>query len=169
LQIGGQKVKSKTVHGTVSPHWDEELMLCWDGIESLTVDIFSSDEHMGCASLPLDFLLDEEDEDGEGGASEKLSVNSNLPDLGRIGEEGEEDEDDIEDDTLLGNQTKSGEKKGANTNLFLPLESRDVNKVGKKVKGLKSTARKIGRGSVFNPRQASGGVYISVEFERLAH
>ena len=178
MQIGSQKVKSKTIHGTIDPHWNQEMMICWDGIESLTLDVFSSDEHMGCATLPLDFLLEEEGDEGG-----KESICSNLPDLSSIGEEEEEEEDDAGgaggggggggegDGVLLGNQTKSGEKDPSlgKTSLFLPLEQRDVHKVGKKVKGIKSTARKIGRGSVFNPREASGGVFISIEFERLAH
>ena len=55
-----RQVKSKTVHGTVDPHWNEEMMLCWDGMAPLTLDVFSSDEHMGSVAVPLDFLLDEE-------------------------------------------------------------------------------------------------------------
>jgi hypothetical protein len=38
---------------THSPVWDEGLMLCWDGKESLHIDVYGSGEHVGHALVDL--------------------------------------------------------------------------------------------------------------------
>jgi len=108
LQLGGQKVTSKVATDTTNPVWKEKVMLCWDGVAELHVDVFSSDEHMGGGTLGLSYLLDAEADDdndnddddsldgcspgGRGGKSD--SVNSQFPDLGSIGESPEDGSED---------------------------------------------------------------------------
>ena len=92
MQLGNQKVQSKVCQNSSSPEWGETMMLCWDGIEELHLDIFSSDEHMGGHTVPLLYLLDEEADRNDSMSSTRKddSVISSCPDLGSITEEGEE-------------------------------------------------------------------------------
>mmetsp|Transcript_11800 Transcript_11800/g.23848 ORF Transcript_11800/g.23848 Transcript_11800/m.23848 type:complete len:502 (-) Transcript_11800:115-1620(-) len=181
LQLGNQKVQSKVVHNSSSPEWNETMMLCWDGVEELHVDIFSSDEHMGGHTIPLLYLLDEEaDRSGSTISRGTDSVVSSCPDLGgddlrsiKEDEDGDGDGDDDGDDSrganadvLLGSVTKT---KSVDGSMYLPLEHRDISKAGKKTMGVKTKTKRVARGSVFNPRQATGGVVLKITFERLNH
>ncbi|GMI27797.1 hypothetical protein TrRE_jg6556, partial [Triparma retinervis] len=183
LQLGGQMVQSKVAHNTCDPEWEETMMLCWDGIEELHLDVFSSDEHMGGHTLPLLYLLDEEaarvtsdsiasQRSGGGGDS----VISACPDLGSISETGEDSGEEVEggeegreegreeggrretNSVLLGD-TERG-KKGKDGTMYLQLEHRDTTKVGKKTMGLKTKTKRAARGSVFRPREATGGIMV---------
>jgi len=73
----------------------------------------------------------------------------------------------------LGNQTtRNCEKNNSEDCLYLSLEHRDIAKIGKtgsSSKGVKSKGKRVARGSVFRPREATGGVSLAVEFERLSH
>ena len=92
LTLGTQSVKSKVVKGTVDPDFDAEvLMLCWDGIEPLLFDVFSGSEHLGAATWPLGYLIDEK----ASGTSltEARTIMEENP-----GDEDEENDDDDDDD-----------------------------------------------------------------------
>ena len=178
LQLGNQKVQSKVFHNSSSPEWNETMMLCWDGVEELHIDIFSSDEHMGGHTIPLLYLLDEEaDRSGSTISRGTDSVVSSCPDLGgddlRSIKEDEDSDGDGEGegrkgngDVLLGGAKKT---KSLDGSMYLPLEHRDVSKVGKKTMGVKTKTKRVARGSVFSPRQATGGVVLKITFERLNH
>ncbi len=181
LQLGGQKVSSKVCSNTCNPLWDENVMLCWDGVEELHVDIFSSDEHMGGATMSLLYLLEEEEGDRKlsmGSSRGDDSVISAVPDLSKIEEDDEDEDGDDDGDSdkkrketdsvLLGNQFADGEAKNDDS-MWLPLENRDVTKVGKKTMGVKTKGKRVARGSVFKPRQATGGICLQIKFERLSH
>mmetsp|Transcript_15334 Transcript_15334/g.28644 ORF Transcript_15334/g.28644 Transcript_15334/m.28644 type:complete len:483 (+) Transcript_15334:195-1643(+) len=170
LQLGNQKVQSKVCNNSSSPEWGETMMLCWDGIEELHLDIFSSDEHMGGHTVPLLYLLDEEADrnDSMSSARKEDSVISNCPDLGSITEEGEEGarSDSTTSDKLLGSKDL---KKTEDGSMWLPLEHRDTSKLGKKTMGVKTKTKRVARGSVFSPRAATGGIVVKITFERLSH
>lgn len=159
------------------------MMLCWDGVEELYIDIFSSDEHMGGHTLPLLYLLDEEaarvrSDSISTRSAGGDSVISACPDLGMgsISEDQEETESNegggkgkrgVTSSVLLGD---NGDKKnGKDGTMFLQLEHRDITKVGKKTMGVKTKAKRAARGSVFHPREATGGVFVRITFERLSH
>ncbi|GMH63031.1 hypothetical protein TL16_g03612 [Triparma laevis f. inornata] len=165
MQLGNQKVQSKVCQNSSSPEWGETMMLCWDGIEELHLDIFSSDEHMGGHTVPLLYLLDEEADRNDSMSSMRKddSVISSCPDLGSITEEGEEGGSggkagrSTTSDQLLA--SSGGKKK----------EDGDTSKLGKKTMGVKTKTKRVVRGSVFSPRAATGGIVIKITFERLSH
>ena len=178
LQLGNQKVQSKVSHNTSSPEWNETMMLCWDGVEELHIDCFSSDEHMGGHTVPLLYLLDEEaDRNGSTVSRGADSVVSSCPDLSSIREDGDgegEEYDEKGEENKKGRTTTSsllpgGRSKSQDGSMYLPLEHRDIAKVGKKTMGVKTKTKRVARGSVFSPRAAQGGVVVKLIFERLNH
>ena len=202
LQLGGQKVTSKVSRDTVNPQWNETHMLCWDGVDEFHVDVFSSDEHMGGATLQIAYLLEEEEKRACRKAEEEESDDADRrggESEGTLGSIGEEDvEEDSEDgvggaaprggaSAARGAAGKGGERDRRGTDsvllghddhghadhddscVWLTLEHRDLTKVGKKTLGVKTKAKRVGRGSVFAPREATGGVFLGIKFERLNH
>jgi hypothetical protein len=58
LVLGGQACKSKCINATLTPVWNEQLTLCWDGTSALFLecwdsDTFSADDPMGQGIVEL--------------------------------------------------------------------------------------------------------------------
>ena len=129
LTLGSQSVKSQTRKNTVNPDYGAEvLMLCWDGLAALELDVFSKGEHLGSATWPLAYLLEDGAKPGETGIGRitEEDVYGGGGGGGRGGgvDEGDdEDDDEDDDDGSDGSQDSGFEMDEATSHRFSEIES----------------------------------------------